>query len=160
MANSSGNTFLATIIECYHTAVAQRQLNLTLTLLAGNLTRHRTVHLVGQPVLTSHSFQLQHVLQISFYIVVGIRCILVFAHHCLVVHVGLGRVTEHLRHIQVERTHTITLLKSKVCVTRRFAHHIQRCTFTFSNLAHVFNVLLVNEQAHALLTLVGNDFLA
>ena len=160
MTNGSGNTFLTTIIQSYHTAVAQRQLNLTLTLLAGNLTCHRTVHLVGQPVLTSHSFQLQHILQISFYIVVGIRCILVFAHHCLVVHISLGRVTKHLCHIEVERTDTIPLLESKVCITRRFAHHIQRRTFTLGNLTHVFDVLLVNEQAHALLTLVGNDFLA
>ena len=75
-------------------------------------------------------------------------------------HVGLGRVAKHLCHIEVERTDTVTLLKSKVCVTRRFAHHIQRRTFTLSNLTHVFDMFLVNEQTHALLTLVGNDFLA
>ena len=159
MTDGGGYALLATIIQSHHTAVAQRQLNLALTLLAGNLTRHGTVDLVGQPVLASHSLQLQHVLQISLYLVVRIGCILILPHHRLIVHVRLGRVAEHLCHIQVEGAHTVTLLESKMRIARRFAHHIQRCTLTLCNLTHVLNVLLVNQQTHALLTLVGNDFL-
>ena len=64
MSQGSGNAFLATIVECHHTTVAQRELDFTLTLLAGNLTRHRTVDLVGQPVFAGHGLELQHPLEI------------------------------------------------------------------------------------------------
>ena len=36
---------------------------------------------------------------------------------------------------------------------------IQRCTFALSNTTNMFDMLLIDEQAHALLTLVGNDLL-
>ena len=64
MSQGSGNAFLATIVESHHTTVAQRELDFTLTLLAGNLTRHRTVDLVGQPVFAGHGLELQHPLEI------------------------------------------------------------------------------------------------
>ena len=38
-------------------------------------------------------------------------------------------------------------------------YYIHRSTLTLCYLAHMLNMLLVNEQAHALLTLIGNDFL-
>ncbi len=60
MSQGCCDTLLATIVEGYDTTVAQWQLDLTLTLLACNLTCHRTVNLVGQPVLTSHSLKLKH----------------------------------------------------------------------------------------------------
>ena len=69
-------------------------------------------------------------------------------------------MAKHLCHIQVERTNTIALLESKVSIACTLTYHIQWGAFTLSNLTHVLNVLLVDEKTHALLTLVGNDFLA
>ena len=39
------------------------------------------------------------------------------------------------------------------------SHNIQRCTLALCYAAHMLDVLLVDEQTHALLTLVCNDFL-
>ena len=39
------------------------------------------------------------------------------------------------------------------------AYYIQRSTLALCDAAHVVDVLLVDEQAHTLLALVGNDFL-
>ena len=61
MAQRGCDTLFAAIVQSYHTTIAQRQLQFTLALLAGNLACYRTVHLVCQPVFTSHSFQLEHI---------------------------------------------------------------------------------------------------
>ena len=39
------------------------------------------------------------------------------------------------------------------------AHHVHRRTLTLGNTTHMLNVLLVDEQTHAFLTLVGDDLL-
>ena len=52
------------IVESYHATVGEWQLQLALTLLACYPTRHGAVNLVGQPVLTCHSLQLEHVLEV------------------------------------------------------------------------------------------------
>ncbi|CCX63388.1 putative uncharacterized protein [Bacteroides sp. CAG:598] len=44
-------------------------------------------------------------------------------------------------------------------VAGRFAHNVHRGAFAFGNLAHVFDGFLLDEQSHALLALVGDDFL-
>ena len=161
MAQGSGNTFHSAIVEGNHTAVAQRQLDLTLTLLAGNLTRHRTVHLVGEPVLTGNGLQLEHVLDILLKGLslgrVGGGSIM--ALYGLVHHIGLGRMTEHLGHIEVERLDAVALLEREVGIAGGLTDHIQRGTLALGNLAYMLDMLFVDEQAHALLTLVGNDFL-
>ena len=159
MTDGCCNTFFTTIVEGYDTAVGEWQLDFALALLTSNLTRHGTVHLVGQPVLASHSLQLKHLLQVFIYLVERIRHVLVLAHHGLILHICLWRMSKHLTHFQVERTHTISLFESEMCITRCLTHHIQWSTLTLSNLAHMLNVLFLNEQAHALLTFVGNDFL-
>ena len=41
-----------------------------------------------------------------------------------------------------------------------FTYYIHWGTFAFSNLLYVVDMLFVDEQTHALLTFVGNDFLA
>ena len=58
MSQCSSDTFFATVVEGNHTTVAQRQLQFTLTLLAGNLTCYGAVYFVGQPILAGYSFQL------------------------------------------------------------------------------------------------------
>ena len=64
MTESCSDTALSTIVESHNTTIAQWQLNLSLTLLACYLTRNRTVHLIGEPVLTSHRLKLED----TFYI--------------------------------------------------------------------------------------------
>ena len=81
------------------------------------------------------------------------------AFYRLIFHDGLGRMSKHLCHIQVKRFLSISLYEREVSVASGLTYHIQRCTLTFGNRLHVVKMLLVNEQSHALLTLVGNDFL-
>ena len=47
-----------------------------------------------------------------------------------------------------------------MCVARCFAYYIQRSTLALCNTAYVVDVLLVDEQAHTLLALVGNNLLS
>ena len=77
----------------------------------------------------------------------------------IVAHDGLWRVAEHLCYVEVERLHTVALAEREVGVASGLADHVERSTLTLSNAAYVLNVLFVDEQSHALLTLVGNDFL-
>ena len=78
--------------------------------------------------------------------------------HRLVHHNGLGRMAEHLAHLKVEGTTAVSLLEGKVCITSCFTDHIERCTLTLGNTAHMVDMLLVNKQAHTLLALIGDDF--
>ena len=79
--------------------------------------------------------------------------------HRLVNHHRLGRMSEHLSHIHVEGLHSVGLAEREVGVARRLAYHIERSTLALGYLAHTVDVLLVDEQSHALLTLVGDDLL-
>ena len=78
----------------------------------------------------------------------------------IIFHDGLWRVSEHLSHIEVERLHTIALLEREVSIACGLSDYIQRSTLALGNLTYMFDVLLVDEQTHTLLTLVGNDLLA
>ena len=69
-------------------------------------------------------------------------------------------MSKHLSHVEVERFDAVALPEREVGIAGRFAYHIQRSTLTLGNAAHVFDVLFVDEQSHALLTLIGYDFLA
>ena len=83
----------------------------------------------------------------------------ILALHGLVAHDGLGRVAEHLRHIEVERALAVRLLEGEVGVAGGLSDDVERCAFPFGYLADVLDVLLVDEQAHAFLAFVGDDFL-
>ena len=74
-------------------------------------------------------------------------------------HHGLGRVAEHLSHVEVERLHAVALHKAEVGIARSLTDDIQRGTLALSDLLHVLKVLFVDEQSHALLALVGDDLL-
>ena len=91
MTDSSSHTLGATVVESYYAAVAQGQLELTLTLLAGNLTSNGAVHLVGQPVLTCYRLELEHVLNVLCEVLLGVFSIAIVALYGLVHHDGLGR---------------------------------------------------------------------
>ena len=159
MANGGGDALLATIVEGHHAAVAQRQLQHALTLLAGNLSRHRAVYLVGKPVLAGHDLQLEHALHVFFYLVLTVGYILIVALHGVVAHDGFRRVAEHLGHVEVEGLHAVALAEGEMGVAGGLAHDVERGALALGYLAHMVNMLFVDEQAHALLALVGNDFL-
>ena len=66
MAKGGGYAFPAPVVECHYSAVAERQLYLSLTLLTGYLSCHGTVNLVGEPVLAGYCLELQHSLHALF----------------------------------------------------------------------------------------------
>ena len=90
MTQRSGDTCLAAVVEGHDAAIAQRQLELAHALLAGNLARHGAVHLVGQPVLAGHGFQLEHVGQVFMKLGQLVGRHFVVTLHGLVHHVCLG----------------------------------------------------------------------
>ena len=159
MSQGGGDTPLTAVVQSHHATVGEWQLYFTLTLLASYLARYRAVYLVGEPVFARHGLQLQHLIYITVYLVGTIGHVLIVARHGLIGHDGLGRVSKHLCHIQVERLHAIGLYEREVCVTSGLTHHIQRCALTLGDGLDVIQMSLVDEQSHALLALVGNDFL-
>ena len=79
--------------------------------------------------------------------------------YSIIFHNGLWRVPEHLSHIQIKWLHAVALLEREVGIASGFPDYIQRGTLTLGNLTYMFDMLLVDEQAHTLLTLVGDDLL-
>ena len=77
MADGSGDTGVARIVERDHTAVAQRELNLSLALLARHTPCYGAVYLVCQPVLAGHGFEREHVAEILRQVLGGIFRLLV-----------------------------------------------------------------------------------
>ena len=80
--------------------------------------------------------------------------------HRLVAHDGFGRVAKHLGHIQVERALAIPLLEGEMGVAGGLADDVKRGALPFGYLADVLDVLLVDEETHAFLAFVGDDFLS
>ena len=64
-------------------------------------------------------------------------------------------MAEHLGHVEVEGPHAVGLLEGKVGIARGLAHDVERRALALGNGAHVVEVLLLYEQPHALLALVG-----
>ena len=89
MTKSGCDTLLATIVEGYYTTVAQWQLYLTLALLTSNLTCYRTVYLIGQPVLTSHSLQLQYTVEVFINLILAVGHVLIVTFYSIIFHNGL-----------------------------------------------------------------------
>ena len=83
----------------------------------------------------------------------------IVSHYTFVAHDGLRRMAEHLRHFEVEGSLTVGLFKGEVCITRSFAHHVERCTLALSDGTHAVDVFFVDEQSHTLLALVGYNLL-
>ena len=158
MTNGSGDTGFSAIVQSHHTAVGKGELEFALALLLCYLTGYGAVHFVGEPVFTSHSFELEHILEIFIQEGCIVLRSVVVALHGIVGHHGLRRVTKHLCYVEVEGAHAVFLLKSEVSIASGFTHHIERCALTFGNFAHLVDIFFFDEEAHALLTLVGNDF--
>ena len=64
-------------------------------------------------------------------------------------------MAEHLGDIKVERLHAIFLYKREMCIACRLAYDIHWCSLALCYLPHLFDILLVNEQSHPLLALIG-----
>ena len=158
MADGGGDTGASSVVERHDTAVGERKLQGTLCLLVRHFSRDRAVHFVRQPVFTCHGFHLQHLVEVSVELCRIIVYVCIAAFDSLVHHHRLGRVAEHLCHIKVERTHAVGLFKGKMRIAGGFAHYVHWCTFALGNAAHMVEVFLFDEEAHAFLTLVGNDF--
>ena len=96
MTDRGSDTCTAAEVHSHSTAVAQGQLDLTLTLLASYTARDGAVDLVRQPVLTSDPLLLQHLIEVvldasSVIAEGGISLV-----DMLVDHIGLGRRSEHI----------------------------------------------------------------
>ena len=68
MTARGGNTLSAREVESNNAAVAERELNLALALLAGNLAGDLAIDLVGKPILAGNAFELKD----GLYVVVEI----------------------------------------------------------------------------------------
>ena len=68
-------------------------------------------------------------------------------------------MTEHLSHVEVERTYAVALLKAEVCIAGCLTNNIHRSALALCNLLNVLYVLFLNKQAHAFLTLIGDNLL-
>ncbi len=89
MTEGCGNSFTESVIERNHTAVGQRQLQFTHTLLSCNFSGYRAVHFIGKPIFASHSFEMKHRLEIVKQLGAVIWSILVMSFHSFVLHYSL-----------------------------------------------------------------------
>ena len=159
VTDRGSDTCAAAEVDCHSTAVAQGQLDLTLALLASYTTRDGAVDLVRQPVLTSDSLLLQHLIEVvldtsSVIAEGGISLV-----DMLVDHVGLGRRTEHIRQRQVNGLITTCLFEGQVHIVRGATDDVHRSALTLSDTGDALYSVALDQKAHTLLTLVADDFL-
>ncbi len=159
MPQGSGYAFFPTIVKGDHPAITQWQLDLSLPLLAGDLSGYGTVDFVRQPVFAGHGLQLQDPIEIFVQLILTIGHVLIMTHHGLVGHNGFGGMSEHLGYVQVKRLLTIALYKTEVSITGCLTDDVHRSTFTVGNFPDMIQILLVNQQSHTLLALVADDLL-
>ena len=159
MSDRSGDTCLSAIVESHCTTVRERELKHTLALLASHLTCHRTIDLVGQPVLTSHAFEAEYIINICLQLAVACLHVLILMFHSRVVHVGLWRMTEHVGKSEVDRLDAICLFECEAHVVGCLTNHEEWAALALGNLPYALDVLLLDEEAHTLLALVARNLL-
>ena len=159
MTDRGSDTCTTAEVNCHSTAVAQGQLDLTLTLLASYTARDGAVNLVRQPVLTSDPLLLQHlievVLEVSSVIAEGGISLV----DMLVDHVGLGRRAEHIRQRQVNGLITTGLFEGQVHIVRGATDDVHRSALTLGDTGDALYGVALDQKAHTLLALVADDFL-
>ena len=158
MSYRCGDTGFSTIIERNNAAIAQWQLYFSLTLLTGDFSCYRTVDFIGKPIFTGYRFELQYLLDILVNIGRIICYIFIFLFDGLIAHNGTRSFTEHILHIEIDRTNAVFLLEHKTMVIGSLADNIHRCAFALGDTAHMLDIFLGNKHTHALLTLVTDNF--
>ena len=159
MSDRSGDTCLSAIVESHGTTVRERELKHALTLLTSHLTCHRTIDLIGQPVLTSHAFEAEYIINICLQLAVACLHVLILMFHSRVVHVGLWRMTEHIGKSEVDRLDAISLFECEAHIVGCLTNHEEWATLALGNLPYALDVLLLDEEAHTLLALVARNLL-
>ena len=159
MTDRGSDTGTATEVDGHSTAVAQGQLDLTLTLLASYTARDGAVDLVRQPVLTSDPLLLQHLIEVvleasSVIAEGGISLV-----DMLVDHVGLGRRAEHIRQRQVNGLITTCLFEGQVHIVRGATDDVHRSALTLGDTGDALYGVALDQKAHTLLALIADDFL-
>ena len=159
VTDRGSDTSTATEVDSHSTAVAQGQLDLTLTLLASYTARDGAVDLVRQPVLTSDPLLLQHLIEVmlkagSVIAEGGISLV-----DMLVDHVGLGRRAEHIRQRQVNGLITTGLFEGQVHIVRGATDDVHRSALTLGDTGDALYGVALDQKAHTLLALVADDFL-
>ena len=159
MPNRSSDPRAATEVHCHSTAVAQRELNFPLTLLACHTSCDGAVDLVCQPVLTSYTLLLEHGIKVflsacRLILQGGIALVNVLVHH-----IGLGRGAEHIRQSQVNGLVSPCLFEGQVHILRGASYDIHRSTLTLGDACDALYIFALDEQAHTLLALVADDLL-
>ena len=161
MPDGSRHTTVTTIIQCHHGNIAQRQMQSPHALLPSHFPRHRTVHLVGQPILASHRLNLQDLFQIFLQTGNIVFQIAVLLLHRLVHHHRLGRIAKHIFQLQVNRLLLgLRILKDKTVVARGLPNHVHRGTFPVGNALQSRHILLLHHQPHPFLRFIAHDFLS
>ena len=159
VTDRGSDTCTATEVDSHSTAVAQGELDLTLTLLASHTPRDGAVDLVRQPVLTSDTLLLQHLIEVmlkagSVIAEGGISLV-----DMLVDHVGLGRRAEHIRQRQVNGLITTCLFEGQMHIVRGATDDVHRSALTLGDTGDALYGVALDQKAHTLLALVADDFL-
>src|SRR5687768_2143788 len=96
MTNRCRNSLFTLKVERHYTAVVQRQLQRTSTLLFSNKSAYATVDFNCKPVFTGHSFKLQNLLQVIIEFFSIVRQTLINPVDSPVVHNKLRRAAKHV----------------------------------------------------------------
>ena len=114
---------------------------------------------LGEVAVGTNSFKLENTGEVFVEVFGGIGHIGISAGNCLILHDRLGRMAEHLGHVEIEGAYAIGLNEREVGIARCFTYDIHRSTFALCDTTHVFEVFFLNQEAHTFLALVGDDFL-
>ena len=159
MSDGCSHAVASAIVECHHATVGQRQLQFAHALLLGHPAGHTAVHLVRKPVFAGNGFQLEHAAEVCLGLTVVHTRVFILAFDGRIAHDGARRVAEHLVGAEVERLYAVFLHEAEATVAGSLADHVERGPLAAGYLLDGVDMLFVNQQAHALLALVGNDFL-
>ena len=159
MAQSRGDASFAVVVQGTDAKVAQRQLNLAHALLLRHTTRHGAVHLVGEPVFAGHGFHLQHIVEVFMDVTLGVADFLEMIGLSLVIQYRLRCAAEEVGDSQVDGSLAFLADETQALVASHLAHLVIRGALTLGGLLDDVLVLLVDQEAHALLRLVTDDLL-
>ena len=77
----------------------------------------------------------------------------------MVLHDGARRFAEHIFQFDIDGLHSVCLFEDKLHVVCRLTDYIHRGTFAVGNAFHTLYVFFLQQETHALLTFVADDFL-